>query len=241
MDVLRLEQIGGGLGPIERQQVAHQVALRLLDLVKSGELRVGEQLPPERVLAGQLEVSRSSLREALRALSLLGVVNIRHGGGVFVSSLSPEALLAPLDFFISLNTENMEALFEARMLIESALAGMAARAITPQQLGRLEGCLRASERAMGDAAQFIRIDVDFHHTIFEAADNVILVKIARGLHSLGRASREITGRLPGVPKRSYADHRKIFAALQARDESAARAAMEKHLVNVRRAYRARGG
>ncbi len=114
------------IAPIKRQPVAELVAAQLLALVQSGSLKSGQQLPPERELATTLEVSRPSLREALRALSLLGVLTIRQGGGVFVSSLDPESLLAPLHFFVSLEVKNVEDLFEARIIIEAEVTRIAA-------------------------------------------------------------------------------------------------------------------
>ncbi|TAK53203.1 MAG: FadR family transcriptional regulator [Gammaproteobacteria bacterium] len=227
------------IAPIKRQPVAEQVAQRLLGLIQIGNLKPGQQLPPERELAGMLEVSRPSLREALRALSLLGVLQIRQGGGVFVSSLDPELLLAPLHFFISLDSENLERLFDARIVIESAIARLAATRITPEAIATLKQCVNFEVHEIGNVDQFIESDVLFHQTIFAASDNPFLVRIATSLHILGRASREITGHIPGVLPQSLKDHRRIIAAMSARDPERAAAAMEAHLRNVRRAYHQR--
>ncbi len=222
--------------PIKRQPVAEQVAQQLLGLIQSGNLQPGQQLPPERELAKILDVSRPSLREALRALSLLGVINIRQGGGVFVSSLEPEALLGPLHFFISLDDHNLEALFEARILIESAITGLAARRISDDQLEGLREIVSTAESHLDDQQKFIDNDIAFHQAIFAAARNSFMVRVATSLHILGRASREITAQIPGVLKRSLADHRRILKALSEHDAEKAAAAMEKHLKNVRNAY-----
>jgi len=222
--------------PIARVPVAEQVAQQLLGLIQSGNLKAGQQLPPERELAVILDVSRPSLREALRALSLLGVVKIRQGGGVFVSALDPESLLGPLHFFISLDDSNLDDLFEARIVVEGAITKLATPNISDEQLALLENSVANEDELLNDAQKFIDADILFHKTIFSVVDNSFLIRIATSLHVLGRASREITGHIPGVLEESLKDHKKILKAMKTRDENAACAAMERHLRNVRDAY-----
>jgi GntR family transcriptional regulator, transcriptional repressor for pyruvate dehydrogenase complex len=225
------------IAPVQRQALSELVAQRLLGLIQSGNLRPGQQLPPERELAETLNVSRPSLREALRALSLLGVLRIRQGGGVFVSALDPEALLGPLHFFISLDEGNIENLFEARIVVESAITGLAAVNIKKADLDRLRDCVASGSRHAKDIEKFVESDVEFHRIVFQSSGNSFLQRIATSLHLLGRASREITGQIPGVVNRSLQDHRKILAALEAHDAEAAERAMRSHLENVWSAYR----
>jgi len=229
------------LAPVDRQPVAEQVAQKLLSLVQAGSLKPGQQLPPERELAATLQVSRPSLREALRALSLLGVVRIRQGGGVFVSALDPEALLAPIHFFISLDSKNLQSLFDARILVESGVARLAATRISKAGIETLKACVDIEESELTDVDSFIESDARFHKTIFDAVDNPFLRKIATSLHLLGRASREITAPIPGVVSQSLQDHKRILTAMIARDPDKAATAMESHLKNVRKAYLANGG
>lgn len=222
--------------PIKRQAISELVAQQLLGMVQARHLKPGEKFPPERELAETLGVSRPSLREALRALSLLGVVNIRQGGGVYVSALDPQSLLAPLHFFIRLDDHNIQSLFEARILIESGVAALAAARITDAQLKGLEACVKLDEQAVNDPDQFIKLDLDFHEIIFTAADNSFLTRVARSLQVLGQASREITAYIPGVLQRSLDDHRHIYNALRKKDADQASAAMKMHLCHVRDAY-----
>lgn len=229
------------LAPIERQPVAEQVAHKLLSLIQAGSLKPGQQLPPERELAVTLQVSRPSLREALRALSLLGVVRIRQGGGVFVSALDPEALLAPIHFFISLDSKNLHSLFDARILVESGVARLAATRISKAGIAVLKECVKFEEHELADVERFIASDERFHKTIFDAVDNPFLLKIATSLHLLGQASRDITGHIPGVVSQSLQDHKRIVAAMIEHDPDKAAAAMESHLKNVRRAYQKNAG
>ena len=229
-----------GIAPIIRQPVAEQVARQLLALVQSGNLKPGEQLPPERELAATMGVSRPSLREALRALSLLGVLRIRQGGGVYVSSLDPESLLAPLHFFISLNARNVEDLFEARLVIESEITRIAAEKINPESLAIMRDCVEFESSELDDEEKFIESDVKFHKVLFESVDNSFLQQFATSLHILGKASREITGHIPGVVEQSLEDHKHILQAIEAGDGDAAATAMKQHLNNVRDAFRSRG-
>ena len=228
-----------GIAPINRQPVAEQVARQLLALVQSGNLKPGQQLPPERELAATLEVSRPSLREALRALSLLGVLRIRQGGGVYVSALDPESLLAPLHFFVSLDSRNLEDLFDARLVIESEITRIAADKISPENLAILKQCVDFESGELEDEDKFIESDVKFHKIIFDSVDNAFLQRFATSLHVLGKASREITGHIPGVVEQSLNDHKAILSAIEAGDPDAAASAMKTHLSNVRDAYRDR--
>ncbi|MBE9539048.1 MAG: FadR family transcriptional regulator [Proteobacteria bacterium] len=225
------------ISEIERVPVGEQVARQLLALVQNGSLEPGQKLPPERELSTMLKVSRPSLREALRALSLLGVLNIRQGGGVYVSALDPESLLAPLHFFVSLNDKNLDDLFEARLVIEAENARIAAEKISDEDIARLKKCVDFEAHELNDQDKFIQSDVEFHNIINQSVDNAFLNRFATSLHILGKASREITGHIPGVIEQSLKDHEAIVAAIDARDGEAAAKAMKTHLVNVREALK----
>ena len=112
--------------PIVRESVAEMVVRRILDMVKAGVLKAGDALPPERDLAVSLNVSRPSVREAMRGLTVLGVVRTRQGGGAYISDLGPDALLGPIQFYLSLEDMNIRELYDARSLIESDVARRAA-------------------------------------------------------------------------------------------------------------------
>src|SRR5690242_12175666 len=117
--------------------VAQYVVDRMLDLLKTGMLRAGDRLPSERELIEIFGVSRPSLREALRALAMLGVVDTRHGGGAYISDLEPRTLLAPLDFFLSLSQANLADAFESRRIVETEIARKAATNATGEDVEAL--------------------------------------------------------------------------------------------------------
>ena len=114
--------------PISREGASEKVVHRLLALVKTGDLKPGDRLPGERDLAEMFHVSRPTMREAMRALAVLGVVNPRHGGGIFVSALEAADLLGPLSFFLTLKEVEVDRLYQARAVIEGEIAALAAKA-----------------------------------------------------------------------------------------------------------------
>ena len=223
--------------PITRSGIPEQVVQKVLDLIREGALTPGQKLPPEREFALSIGVGRPSVREALRALSLLGVVDIKQGDGVFVSNLSPEVLLAPLHFFLSLESGHLDALFEARIIIEGGITGLAADNMTDAIGESLAACLDEGGRSLADAEAFLRVDIAFHQRIVDAAANPYLSRVAQSFFELGRASREITVDLPGVRQQSHVDHESVYRAMVERDREAACRAMQTHLRNVREAYR----
>lgn len=222
--------------PITRTVLAEQIAQHILQLIQTGVLKPDQQLPPERELALKLGVSRPSLREALRALSLLGVLVKRQGDGVFVSTLSSEALLAPLHFFVSLEPHHLDSLFEARMIVESGITRIAAERISADVLEQLRTCTEHGGKNIDNPAAFLEADMRFHHLIVESTKNPFLERVSQSLGILGKASRELTVQLPGVRQQSHADHEDVFDALMKHDPDQASRAMHRHLENVWRAY-----
>jgi GntR family transcriptional regulator, transcriptional repressor for pyruvate dehydrogenase complex len=220
------------ISPVERNSVADQVAKKILDLVRTGNLKPGDQLPPERDLAQMLQVSRPSLREAMRGLQILGVVKSRQGGGAYISSLDAADLLGPLQFLITLNTQNVHALYESRALVDGGIARMAAERLSAADIERLRAMVVLQVNLVTDPLGFRVSDLEFHRTIMESTGNPFLVRVAHSLYVLGMEYRRIASETPGVLKRSLADHEAIVAAFVARDPDAAEKAMLQHMMNV---------
>ncbi len=220
--------------PIVRRSVAEQVAQRILGLVKSGSLKPGDQLPPERELAASLQVSRPSVREAIRGLTILGVIRTRQGGGAFVSDLDADVLLEPLHFFISLEESNLNELYDARMLIESNVASRAAENITDEQLARLEEIVTTQAGHLDNPARFRESDSAFHDVLWKSCGNAFLTRIGKSLNVIGLEFRRMASETAGVLAQSHKDHLRILAALKARDGAAAAEAASAHMRNVYR-------
>jgi GntR family transcriptional repressor for pyruvate dehydrogenase complex len=232
-------KVGGSAlrAPISRKAVSELVVQRILDLIKNGQLTAGEKLPSERDLSGILDISRPTVREALRALSILGVLEIRHGGGVFVSSLEASELLNPLDFFVSLNAQNMGELFDARIEYEPMVAGLAAERISDADLDYLQELLDAQLADPDNAELFHDTDVEFHKTLLNASGNAFLSRVGKMLQVLGDQGRRAFQKEEQVRRQSIADHQVIMEAMHARNSQAAKLAMHEHMFNVRNALK----
>ena len=221
------------LQPIKRSSVAEQVARHLLELIRSGSVQPGQQLPTERELAASLQVSRPSVREALRGLQILGVVRMRQGGGIHVSSLDAIDMLQPLEVFLSLSPENFDALHEARLVIEAAIGRLACQRRNPEFLEELRALVDRQETLTSDAIAFRASDIEFHRLLRKASGNPFLDRVSTFFFVLGTEYRHVHWETPGMLCRSLEDHREIIAAIEAGDASRAAAAMERHMFNVR--------
>ncbi len=232
--MVELPKIADFEDPIVRRSVAEQVAQRILGLVKAGSLKPGDQLPPERDLAASLQVSRPSVREAIRGLTILGVIRTRQGGGAYVSELDADVLLEPLHFFISLEERNIRELYDARMLIESDVARRAAENISKDDLVRLEELLRLQAAVLDNPSGFRESDSAFHDIIWRGCGNAFLTRIGKSLNVIGLEFRRMASETPGVLAQSHKDHKRILDALKARDPAAAAEAASAHMRNVYR-------
>lgn len=218
--------------PIVRESVAEAVVRRILDMVKSGVLKAGAPLPPERDLAVSLNVSRPSVREALRGLTVLGVVRTRQGGGAYISDLGPESLLGPIQFYLALEDMNIRELYDARSLIESDVARRAAVNIEDAALDRLDALLAEQTDTISDPIAFRRSDYEFHEIIWIGSRNAFLKRIGESLNVLGLEFRKRASERPETLAQSLVDHRRLLEALRARDPDAAARAAEAHMQNV---------
>ena len=140
---------------VDRKILSKQITEQLLAMLKERQLRPGDKLPPERELAAMMQVSRPSLREALRALMMMNVLEVRQGAGTFVTSLETELLVEHLDFVVSLDDSSLPDLFEARKIVELGIVGLAAQRITEEELAELEAGLYRSGEAVNDPVAFL--------------------------------------------------------------------------------------
>ncbi len=229
-------------GTFEKDVLPKKIAARVLSMIKEKRLGPGDKLPPERELAAMMQVSRPSVREALQALSLMNVVEIRQGAGTYITSLKPELLVEPLDFVFSLDNSTLLELFEARKILEVGIAAMAAQQITDDEVAALETCLEKSAEAIRseDFEAFLQADLELHKIITQASHNPILNRFMDSINQLGLVSRRQTVALPNLAQESAEDHRTIVAALKAHDPEAARQAMLQHLHRVEQALKKLG-
>ncbi len=224
-------------GTFEKAALSDQIAARILQMIRDKQLRPGDKLPPERELSAMMQVGRPALREALRGLSLMNVIEIRQGAGAYVTALETAQLVQHLDFVFSIDDYAILDLFDARKIVEAGIIELAAPRVTDDDVAKLEACLTKSVQASSDTEAFLLADIELHTLIAQIADNPIMLRFMESIHQMGLASRRRTGRLDGVIQQSIDDHRHIVEALKARDPQAAREAMLHHLENVEKKLR----
>lgn len=231
-------QVGDGrqLGPdfplLRKRAVANETIETIKEMIVRGEVSAGQRLPAERDLAARFGVSRPSLREAIRALIALNILESRHGEGTFVSSLEPELLAEPIDFVLQVNADALFSLVEARLVLETGIAALAAERATDLELLQLEDFAQLGRRLLDDPDAFIEHDIEFHGRIRRMARSPILSSLLESVNALSLESRRRTARSAQVRSRAHADHQAMAKTLKARDPDAARAAMAAHLQHV---------
>ena len=197
-------------------------------LLDKGELHPGDQLPPERALAEQFQVSRASVREALRSLELLGVVETHAGGGTFVRRTAPEDLARPLSNLI-VRGHTIADVIEVRGLLEPAIAAAAAKRITMGELAELRAILDEQGKKVAAGEPYAEEDVRFHELIGQAARNELLTTMLGVIWDVLRSSREQWLQTNQRAHASIDAHRRILTALETHDADAAHAAAAEHI------------
>lgn len=231
-------------GAVHREAVSEQITERILSLIRDQQLKPGDKLPPERELASLMGASRATVREALRSLSMMNVIDLRHGSGTYVTSLEPKLLVERFDLVFSLNDNSFLNLIEARQVIEPGATALAARRITEEQITELEDILKRSwECLRQQPADFPTLDVAFHTQIAQCSGNALLTRVMQSVAQLNIASSQRTASrskggiyLPGVERAVHA-HQAILEAIKARDPELARESMFNHLVQVEQTLR----
>ncbi len=225
------------LVPLERTSSFHGVIFRIEELLWSGTLKPGEKLPSETQLAEMLQVSRPTVREALKALSLLGFLTSRSGDGTYVAEGGRDLFMRAVYFSSLLGTKDFLGLIEARIAIEPFLAEMAAQRATKSEVTRMQECLVHMKAGLGDIEKYMRHEVDFHDHIIQAARSPILQAIMESLRDLlleGR--RKITSAM--TDRRNLEFHARIFEAIAEKNSELARRRMLEHLQDNRERYEA---
>lgn len=220
------------LEPVKSVRIYEDIVRQVKALIADGHLKSGDRLPPERDLAERFRVSRTSVREALRSLQSLGLIEIRAGEGAFVRDVSVEALIEPLALVILPYREAVGELFEARHLLEPAIAALAARRASREEIAEMERILDEQAREVVHGRTGMAQDSSLHAAIAAAAHNRAIVRIVNALVDLLAQSREESLHTPGRPKRSHQDHRRILGAIRRGDEAGAHKAMLDHLTAV---------
>lgn len=214
------------LRTVKRVRLHEEIVIQLAELIRKGQLQPGDRLPPERELADRLGVSRSSVREALRILELHGLVARRPGTGTVIAGGTPQGLIR------SLTQLALQDVMELRLIVEPAVAALAAERATPADIGRLEAILAEQEAQIRRGETGAAADGAFHLAIAEATHNRALVRLAEALAEILAVSRDPCVQTPQRSRLSLQSHRQILGAIKGGSPAAARQAMEDHIRRV---------
>ena len=216
---------------IRRNKVYEEVAKQIERLILK-KLKPGDKLPSERELAETLRVSRSSIRDAIRGLELMGLVEPRQGAGTIVRETSVEALVNPFANALKHRKEMVSELLDFRRMLEPPLAARAATHASADEVSEMEEILQRQEAKQGQGDAAVAEDAEFHYSIALASGNGVVLKVLDIVMDLLRETRERSLQVEGRPQKSLAGHRRILAAIKRHDAEAAKSAMRRHIEDV---------
>jgi GntR family transcriptional repressor for pyruvate dehydrogenase complex len=219
-------------------RLSDKVAELLLQTIVSQQLEPGERLPSERELGEQFGVSRTVIREAVRALAAKGLIDVRTGSGLRVAAVKAAAVSESMNLFLrGSGFLDYGRIHEVRTTIEIQVAGLAAERATEEDIVHLNEVWREMADALDDPEVASRADVEFHRAVTEAAHNPLFVVMLDSIGDVMLEIRRATIGIPGRPAKGVKAHRKILAAIEAHDPARAREAMREHLSDSERAWR----
>ena len=220
-----------GLEAIPRSRVYTKV-VEQLQVYINNKLKPGDMLPSERELVRRFGVSRSSIRDAIRSLEVVGLLEPRQGIGTVVRDPSADAVVNPVASALLQKRRVIDELLDVRMIIEPALARRAALHASAAQIAEMQAILSQQEEKVLRGELATEEDSAFHYTIALAADNSVMLKLTNVLMDLLREARERSLQVGGRQEKSLAAHRRILSALKQGDAAAAEAAMRRHLMEI---------
>jgi GntR family transcriptional repressor for pyruvate dehydrogenase complex len=217
---------------IKKTRIHEEVVLQIHDLIREGRFKAGDQLPSERELAETFKVSRTSVREALRALETQGLIVSRTGMGNFVVDLPIESLVAPLARMLIEEKDALADVFELRKLIEPHIASLAAERATARDIERMKRILAKQKDQVERGDTGVEADSELHFAIGQATQNQAIKQLVFGLLDVLSRSREESLQTQVRRRASIESHRAIVAAIEKHDQAKARDAMRYHIEQV---------
>jgi len=217
-----------------RSRLYEQIVQQIEESILKGTLKTGDQLPAERELAEQFGVSRTAVREAIKALSEKGLVEAYSGRGTFITNGTSQAIRQSLDLMMKLGRlAGANYLAEVRSILEPDIAALAATRAEEQHLVSMREAVAVMDRSLQDPAAFIEADLDFHLALAEAAANPLILSLLDSIVALLREQRIRIFTVDGGPQRGQFHHKRILEAIERRDPEKARDEMRAHMVQVR--------
>lgn len=217
--------------PKKKEDVTHLLILRFQQMLSEGVLSPGTKLPPERDLAAHFKVARSSLRQALKVLEIMGVITQKVGDGSYLNRDASSVLSVPMDFLFLLDDTSVQELTELRFLIEPALAAQAAERANSEDIVLLRQSITDLENSEHDRVKLVASDLLFHRAIFQASGNRLTGRIFHTIHRAMLNMMMVTSQLVDL-EHTVAFHRPILAAIEGRDPRLASKLMTAHLADA---------
>jgi DNA-binding FadR family transcriptional regulator len=220
---------------LPKRGVAMQTVEAIKQMIVRGQLRPAQALPAERELASALNISRPTLREAIGALTAMNILESRHGDGTFVTNLTPLLLSEPISFLLQVDQESRTYLFEVRGMLEADASGLAAERISRSELKDLHALVAQGAVAIGDDAEFARLDDAFHAGIVDAARNPLFRSLYDSVVALSVQGQLSFARSTSDRVQAHEDHQAILKAIGRGSPAAARRAMLVHIAHIEEA------
>lgn len=225
------------LKPIKVKKIYEEIVEQIKQLILDGHIKPGDKLPSERNLVESFKVSRASIREALSALEMMGLLEVRTGEGAYIRQMQADSMVAPLTWALSMEKGSVLEILEVRRMMEVQAAGYAAERATRQELAELDAILDSMKVNLYNSGNIAeKADHSFHYTIARATHNKITIRlmdmISDHLQHLMRASRSKLYEGKYTPELLYEEHVRILNALKSRDPEEAKKQMITHLNGV---------
>ncbi|HXM92878.1 MAG TPA: FadR/GntR family transcriptional regulator [Candidatus Dormibacteraeota bacterium] len=219
---------------VQTSRLYEQIVQQIEDSILKGALKEGDQLPPERELAHQFGVSRTAVREAVKALREKGLVEAYPGRGTFITNGTSHSIRQTLDRMLKNGQpEGAANLTEVREILEPEIAALAASRADDEHIAAMREAIAVMDNARQDPDEFIEADLDFHLALGEAAANPLILSLIDSIVGLLREQRLRTFYVDGGPERGQYHHKRILEAIEHRDSQGARETMRAHLRQVR--------
>jgi GntR family transcriptional repressor for pyruvate dehydrogenase complex len=219
---------------VRTSRLYEQIVQQIEESVLNGSLKPGDQLPAERELAQRLGVSRTAVREAVKALREKGLVEAYSGRGTFITDGTTHAARQSFDLMVKISQqEGSTHLAELRLILEPGIAALAGKRIEDEHLAAMREAVAVMDRSQKNPEAYIEADLDFHLALAEAAANPLILSLIDSIVGLLREQRIKIFKVEGGPQRGQVHHKRILAAMEKRDPEMARQAMAAHLEQVR--------
>lgn len=232
--------------PVKSKRLFEEIAEQIQQLITGGELKPGDKLLSERELADRLQVSRVSVREAIRSLEMLGFIEIRHGEGTFIRDTNADEVIRPLAVFLAMERNSLLDMFEVRRIFETATSSLAAERATDEEVDHIGMLLEKMKDKIrqGDSEGGEAYDAAYHYAVAEATHNSLLIKLLRTVHeewskAVSAGSQQLLGDSEDNAQRIISQHTRVYEAIKAHDPEVASQAMLEHVTFAEREIRKR--